>query len=118
MQKQIRFADSIRAHFLPLFLIFSIFIHNSAIGNRMHYVNALFAHLACEGLSQLSNTRSAGAVGCKLGIAAKSTECTCEDDSLCQMLAPKSKKFEVASVRLSSLPLQTVVSRHGPQRNA
>ena len=118
MQKQIRFAHSIRAHFLPLFLIFSILIHNSAIGDRMHYVNTLFAHLACEGLSQLSNTRSTGAVGCKLGTAAKSTECACENDGLRRMLAPRSKSFEVVSVRLSSPLLQTGVFRHGHQRNA
>jgi len=117
MQKQIRFAHSIRAHFLPPFLIFSILIHNSAIGDRMHYVNALFAHLACERLSQLSNTRSTSAVGCKLGTTAKSTECACEDDSLHQLLAPKPKSSETVSVRLFSPLLQTGVFRHGNQRS-
>jgi hypothetical protein len=82
MQKQIRLPHSISTHLLPLLLVFPIFIRNSPIGNGVYDMNTLFAHLACERLGQLSDTRSAGAIGCELGVAAKGAEGAGKDDSL------------------------------------
>jgi hypothetical protein len=46
MKPKVGFAHGISTHLLSDLLILSIFIHNRAIANGVHYMHTLFAHLA------------------------------------------------------------------------
>ena len=55
MQPQIRLAHRIGAHLLPNPLIFTVFVLDTAVGDRVHNMHTLLAKLARQRLRQLSN---------------------------------------------------------------
>lgn len=55
MQPKIRLTNCVGTHLLPCLLILSIGICDAAVGDGVHDVHPLLAHLACEGLRELAH---------------------------------------------------------------
>jgi hypothetical protein len=54
VQPQVCLANRVCTHFLPSLLIFSIRISNAAVGDSVHNMDTLLAHLARECLCKLA----------------------------------------------------------------
>lgn len=55
VQEQVCLTYGVGAHFLTCFLVLAIFVNNGSVADGVYDVNAALAHLASQGLRQLSH---------------------------------------------------------------
>jgi hypothetical protein len=82
MQPQVRFPNSICAHFLACLLRLTIFVCNASISNGVYNMHTLLAHFPRQSLRQLANGCATCTVCRELSATAQGTESTGEYQSL------------------------------------
>lgn len=95
MQPQIRLTNSISAHLLTHLLIFSVFICNCTITNRVYDMHALLAHLASQCLRQLTDRGAPSTICSELSTASKRAERASKDKCLLFKISSACNKIDV-----------------------